>query len=328
MPLKITKIGVRLILKSCVYNCIMIIVCPSGVGVVSVLFRQTNIVWVVFTAGTVVSRQLMEYIQPSKKDISLETQQSAQFLWIVLEHLLKDLKSRTAGAHAFWSTLIQTLLPYAGVCLAFIGFVICNGSIVVGAKDDHQVSMNFPQLFYFAAFTGVFSCMHLATPYKIKDFLKFIWSRPIFVILFTAVSCLLIWKFTFEHRYLLADNRHYTFYVWQRIFQRHEFVKYVLIPGYIYAWWAIFNCLGHQNFLWKAVYFVCVFVNLVPQMLLEFRYFIIPYLMFRLHSKFSNYIQIVLEIVLYLIVNAATIYLFVERPFEWPNDNAAQRFIW
>ena len=32
------------------------------------------------------------------------------------------------------------------------------------------------------------------------------------------------------HPYLLADNRHYPFYVWKKIFQRHEAVKYLLVP--------------------------------------------------------------------------------------------------
>ncbi len=188
--------------------------------------------------------------------------------------------------------------------------------------------MNFPQLFYFAAFSGVFSCMHLATFYKLRNFFRFLYNRPFFAIMVTIIAGLLIWKFTLEHKYLLSDNRHYTFYIWQRIFQRHEYVKYALIPGYLYAWWAIFNNLSHQNFLWKLIYFVCVFVNLVPQMLLEFRYFIIPFLVFRLHCKFSSYVQVVLEIALYLLVNVATIYLFLEKPFKWPNDSTAQRFIW
>ncbi len=105
----------------------------------AVLFRQTNIVWVVFTAGTVTSRRITDYIQPSKKDISMETLQGVKFIWIILDQFIRDFKSTTSLARVFWIGLIQTVLPYAGVCLAFIVFVILNGGIVVGAKDDHSV---------------------------------------------------------------------------------------------------------------------------------------------------------------------------------------------
>ncbi len=34
----------------------------------------------------------------------------------------------------------------------------------------------------------------------------------------------------YTHLYLLADNRHYPFYVWKNIFRRDESVKYLLVP--------------------------------------------------------------------------------------------------
>ena len=302
--------------------------CVVGIGIIAVLFRQTNIVWVVFTAGVVASHKVVEYIQPDKKDISQETQEGFSFLKIVLEHLMRDLKQWSSGSKHFWLDLIYALLPYGLVVIAFITFVILNGSIVVGAKDDHQVTLNFPQLFYFASFSSCFAIFHLLTPMKLKDFLRFIYRRPLIVFIFVSIATVLIWKFTCEHRYLLADNRHYTFYVWHKIYKRHNFVKYMLIPGYLFAWWTIFNLQSHQNILWKLIYFVCVCVNLVPQMLLEFRYFIVPYVIFRLHSRFTTYIQVVLEFGLYISVNAATLYLFMEKPFTWPNETDLQRFLW
>lgn len=35
---------------------------------------------------------------------------------------------------------------------------------------------------------------------------------------------------SYTHPYLLADNRHYPFYVWKNIFKRHDLVKYALVP--------------------------------------------------------------------------------------------------
>ena len=37
---------------------------------------------------------------------------------------------------------------------------------------------------------------------------------------------------SYEHPYLLADNRHYTFYFWKNIYRQHELVKYLLTPVY------------------------------------------------------------------------------------------------
>ena len=36
--------------------------------------------------------------------------------------------------------------------------------------------------------------------------------------------------FSYEHPFLLADNRHYPFYLWKNIFRYHCAVKYVLVP--------------------------------------------------------------------------------------------------
>ena len=47
-----------------------------------------------------------------------------------------------------------------------------------------------------------------------------------------------------HHPFLLSDNRHYTFYVWRRIFLVHPIVPYLLIPGYIVCAWAWFLRVG------------------------------------------------------------------------------------
>jgi DIE2/ALG10 family len=47
-----------------------------------------------------------------------------------------------------------------------------------------------------------------------------------------------------HHPFLLSDNRHYTFYVWKRIFSLHPIVPYLLIPGYIVCAWIWFLRVG------------------------------------------------------------------------------------
>ena len=47
-----------------------------------------------------------------------------------------------------------------------------------------------------------------------------------------------------HHPFLLSDNRHYTFYVWRRIFMLHPIMPYLLIPGYIVCAWIWFLRVG------------------------------------------------------------------------------------
>ena len=74
--------------------------------------------------------------------------------------------------------------------------------------------------------------------------------------------CFTIYKFTFvyagrsgcwhgadahdriQHPFLLSDNRHYTFYIWRRIFLLHPLAPYVLVPGYIACAWAWYVRIG------------------------------------------------------------------------------------
>jgi alpha-1,2-glucosyltransferase len=37
------------------------------------------------------------------------------------------------------------------------------------------------------------------------------------------------------HPFLLADNRHYAFYLWRRIIDLHPYARYALAPGYFIA---------------------------------------------------------------------------------------------
>jgi alpha-1,2-glucosyltransferase len=41
-----------------------------------------------------------------------------------------------------------------------------------------------------------------------------------------------------EHPFLLADNRHYFFYVWRKVFKRFPAARYALTPGYLACGWA------------------------------------------------------------------------------------------
>ena len=75
--------------------------------------------------------------------------------------------------------------------------------------------------------------------------------------LFTFV-CLIIWLFNINgvysrihHPFLLSDNRHYTFYVWRRVYMVHPIMPYALVPVYLacaWAWWLrVGMCQPHKG---------------------------------------------------------------------------------
>ena len=61
-----------------------------------------------------------------------------------------------AVSHIF-SLLRVFLLPYMLVFASFVVFVKINGGIVVGDRENHQVTLHFPQLLYFFLFFCLFS---------------------------------------------------------------------------------------------------------------------------------------------------------------------------
>ena len=81
------------------------------------------------------------------------------------------------------------------------------------------------------------------------------------------------------------------------------------------------------------LYLICCFTVLVPQQLIEFRYYIIPFLIFRIHipkpHDWRLTASLCCELALFSAINAVTMYLFLYRPFQWPHlPGQTQRFMW
>lgn len=282
----------------------------STAGVIAIVFRQTNVVWVVFVAGATALRTLQSFPAKNANNAKL-----AEYVGLFFGNFF----------HMF-----KVLCMYGLVVVGFLVFVFKNGGIVVGDKSSHVACFNIPQLFYFVAFSAVFS-FPLLVPMipKCSLFLTNFKAQCIFLAAL-LISLLAVHKYTYIHEYLLADNRHYPFYVWHKVYRRHWLVKYALVPGYLLAGWLLGNKLAvKQSFLWQLIYWVCVSVVLIPQKLFEFRYFIVPYLLYRLHMPVGSRVGLALELLLYSIVNAVTIHLFLNKPFVWDHEpDQIQRFMW
>lgn len=305
----------------------------ATLGVCAILFRQTNVVWVGFCAGTVVAQKMDEVWateQTKKRDqrpsgtgvchvpFSLAgAKRLARFLW----------EFATTPAHLM--AVVVATWPYLLVAAGFAGFVVWNGGIVVGDRSSHEACLNFPQLFYFLSFTLLFALPVTLCHQRALCFLQSLRKRPLLYLALTVGALVLVWRFTHVHRYLLADNRHFPFYVWRRVYQQHQLVRYLLVPGYMYAAWTFAETLLRgRSLLWALAFGVCLLASTVPQKLLEFRYFIVPYLLYRLHLPLASMPRLLLELALYTAINAATIYIFLYRTFQWPDSTDVQRFMW
>ncbi|KAL3317170.1 glucosyltransferase [Cichlidogyrus casuarinus] len=142
--------------------------------------------------------------------------------------------------------------------------------------------------------------------------------------------------FTIKHIYLLSDNRHYTHILWRKVIEPNRFK---LIPFYFMAVLYYFdsmltlrNKFSFQHASTVLGHFVCICLTLIPSPLLEMRYFIIPFITWRLLSYNSSqyrWSSIVIDLLWYLFINALTFYAFAWKTFEWPDQpGVLQRFMW
>eukprot|EP01025_Chloroclados_australasicus_P063539 TRINITY_DN8414_c0_g1_i3.p1 TRINITY_DN8414_c0_g1~~TRINITY_DN8414_c0_g1_i3.p1 ORF type:complete len:486 (+),score=14.68 TRINITY_DN8414_c0_g1_i3:131-1588(+) len=313
---------------------------------ISVLFRQTNVVWVCYILGYGILQEigLVEKVA-SASDI-----------------FKKLLDKQKIIFQKFWSLLL--------VPISFILFVVINeGSIVVGDKSAHTPVKNWAQILYFAWFV-----LSMFWPLLVFNSHSFQFVNKIVILLFNTrenqanqkekvcqktdknlsvsrknislqkinrIICVLVGVFVLlvgiysqfvdvlqPHPYLLADNRHYTFYIWRKILNKSNLLKIFLIPLYVFSWLILTSQtqIGNQPLVFLGFLF-SLFLVLVPAWLLEFRYFTVGAIILILNIKQVTWVGIVANLLYFTVINLFTIYMFVQRPFYWP-DGSVARFIW
>ncbi|KAK6030736.1 DIE2/ALG10 family protein, partial [Ostertagia ostertagi] len=226
------------------------------------------------------------------------------------------------------STVVSSLLrlfSFIVLAFAFTVFVYINGGIVLGDASAHHPRLHLAQFLYLGLFTGIH-----AWPHTIPRLRSFI-SRLIhpFSALLAIPIALSAQYFAFDHPYLLADNRHVTFYLW-RWWLADPVRRVLLTPLFLGSFIFIRDLSNHISPFTRILFVLCSFAVVVPAHLLEPRYFIIPYVLWRLSAKTSsNRFIIAAEILSQLLVFLAIFLLFLFKPFEWANEpGVKQRFMW
>ena len=259
-----------------------------------------------------------------------------------------------------------------------------------GDKENHIASLHLAQMLYIWPYFFFFSFPLLA-PYLLNAILPQTYLPQILqtgslrsylprIIIATPIlaSMLAIVHYnTIVHSFALADNRHYMFYIF-RILLRHPYVKYLAVPIYFAAAWTCLIAPGlsattQQNATrpsqpahsrlndtrvsFSLVWLITTALSLCSAPLVEPRYLIVPWLIWRMHivcptpaaedttaksvplkkrgtpSASSERPALTeslwLETVWFLLIDFATGYIFLHWGFEWPQEPAkVQRFLW
>nr|XP_019705141.1 dol-P-Glc:Glc(2)Man(9)GlcNAc(2)-PP-Dol alpha-1,2-glucosyltransferase isoform X2 [Elaeis guineensis] len=293
-------------------------------GAFAILIRQTNAVWMVFIAANgaiTYTENLYEkvFVPRNHKGIVFES-----------NNLLLDRKDVPTD-RGLRRRKISSSINTTDLSKFETGeHSLCHAP---GAKEAHVVSPHLAQLMYFglvsaAAFAPLyFNLGQAAALYHSFGRNKVLGSLLVLVALtvgFTSVHF-----FSIAHPYLLADNRHYTFYIWRKVIQVHWMMKYLLVPLYVYSWFSIISILGKaRNRIWVFSFFISCALVLVPAPLIEFRYYTIPFFFLILHSQVTDYVRWLTICTLYVAVNIFTMTMFLFRPFHWDHEPGTQRFIW
>ncbi|ANZ77156.1 BA75_04031T0 [Komagataella pastoris] len=326
------------------------------IGLISVTFRQTNIIWNALILATFIDQQ----IDPKDRTNSVSD----------IKHFIV----------ATWRNILG-VVPFAINFGLFLAFVHTNGGITLGDKQNHVLSFHIAQLFYFTSFVAVLSIPLWISPSFFMEHLKYLKQNIVSTIISWTVIALLVHFFTVVHPFLLADNRHYTFYIWRRIINSTAYSRYLLAPAYNFSIYVTFKLLNdnilsfpnkqeiqHQEtenelkerfteedfadegddpiqptFISIAAFSICTTLTLVPSPLFEPRYFIIPFTFWRLLvrpsditlfeneslKKTNNRTRLLFELAYFVAFTYVLYEVFIQYTFKWPSEPLEyQRIIW
>mmetsp|Transcript_30438 Transcript_30438/g.99382 ORF Transcript_30438/g.99382 Transcript_30438/m.99382 type:complete len:347 (+) Transcript_30438:413-1453(+) len=279
----------------------------------AVLYRQTNVVWIAFAVALGALRTI-DATRPGSLRAGGGMANPVACVW----HLFLNAPS--------------LMIVFAGpiaVAVGFIGFVFWNGGIVVGDRSNHVAGIHIPQLFYFASACLAGIAPRLLPLARSRELHHT--SKPTTLPAFLALVAACLWavsRFSIVHPFLLADNRHFSFYVARYLLRGSEWVKYAATPVYAAALLVLWRFAGTVRVpLFRELWFICAAAVLVPATLIEFRYFTVPFVLLYAYAQPPPLRVSLLLGALFFVTHAVVMYLFLARPFSWP-DGSVQRFMY
>ncbi|PVU89748.1 hypothetical protein BB559_002655 [Furculomyces boomerangus] len=302
----------------------------AAVFLASLFLRQTNIIYAAMVLGWSILAEVGELGGEEAKTLIIK---NSAYSTRSLEAFVSPFKKVFELSIENIAYMMRTLSGFLIVFAVFGGFIAANNGIVLGDKSNHVATLHFPQIYYLIMFLAG---MCFPTISRIVDPIYFFrknFLRSWRLLLYVSISLLMLYTVkyhTIEHPFILSDNRHFSFYIWKDVYRRHYLIRYLLVPVYFYAGWLCWRALAKaQSIVWCLIAVGGVFLTLIPSPLLEFRYFILPYYIYRLHIVQSSKSRMASEICWNLSISIGVYYLFFSKPFTWPSEpNSVMRFMW
>jgi len=286
-------------------------------GLISCTFRQNNIVWVIYAyASSQLTYLRFRRAPPGTPPAKLHDPPA-------LHASVADLLRGIWSLPRVLPDILSSFIPYSLVLLAFGGFIIWNGGIVLGDKSNHVPVLHIPQIYYFVASATFFGWPALVSGSQgLNNLVRDVWKRMVGSKIRASVTAgvlgimgLTVRFYTIHHPFLLADNRHYTFYIWRRVYLFHPLVPYLLTPIYLACAWAWYLRVGRDQTLLQTLLLPMIVVpTLLPTPLLEPRYFLIPYVLLRAQVSDVPAWGLAIEGIWYALINAITMGVFLYYP--------------
>jgi len=294
----------------------------------AIAMRQTNAVWALFALGT----NMLEQLGASGEG-----------------RLAPETEPYFTQLGAFVTALLRNALPLArrnwGLLVAALGFValvLRNGGVAVGDKDHHRpvlhaamplhlavaASATLAPFWVFGQGDGAAAAASASPGPLPTQSRNGVLALARHAVCAGCVSAALVLG-SLEHPFLLADNRHYTFYLWRRVL-RFPLIRALLGPPYYLCLLFVARTLRRagRGALWVSIYAVAAALTLVPTPLFEPRYWTPGVVVFLLNAppaqSAAQRAALALSVCACLCANAAATYVFLHRPFTGVDGHPAR----
>eukprot|EP01138_Halocafeteria_seosinensis_P005275 gb/GECG01005394.1/.p1 GENE.gb/GECG01005394.1/~~gb/GECG01005394.1/.p1 ORF type:complete len:451 (+),score=7.29 gb/GECG01005394.1/:1-1353(+) len=269
------------------------------VGAFAVFVRQTNVIWVAMIAAQYSLGELRRIFDRSswnRKDL----------LRLVLKNI-----------------------PYLFVGIGFFIFLCLNGGVAIGDQLHHKPAFHLAQIFY----VSLFVCGPISISFALsgKEAWRYIHRRlnnrgiALIAVGFTLVMGTGVHSWKIIHPFLLADNRHISFYFFRKFVLQRPWILLGITP--LASVFLVLVLELFEDRLVGWVWALTTMASLVPVPLFDFRYLIVPavFALVFLDMSPKGY---QLFIVASIFVNIATICLFTEWELPRQGNETTSRLMW
>ncbi len=229
------------------------------------------------------------------------------------------------------TAILPVVLPHATVGLLYVALFVYNGfQVAIGDQANHAVALHAAQLCYYVAYCAAFAAPLFTRFFRVPKLIPLMLSLALAVIAVAHTG-------DRTHPFVLADNRHFVFYLYRKILLRGAWTRFAIAPLYALAALLPFEFDARKSTpLWRcsesmwynvkqAAVLATVAVTVVLSPLLEPRYFIPGFVMaialfLQRHRQACTWRVCGAMVAFNLLLHFGLVFVFAERPFARPPD--------